>query len=86
MYPQAQETVAFNVRMRRLELGYSQEDFAQTAGIERSRYGRIERGEMNLTLQSLFALAEHLDIDPARLFDDVTIDDLRDGRQILASE
>ena len=41
---------------------------------------------MNLTLQSLFALAEHLDIDPARLFDDVTIDDLRDGRQILASE
>jgi transcriptional regulator with XRE-family HTH domain len=82
-YFRAQGGVGFNVRMRRLELGYSQEDFAQTAGIERSRYGRIERGEVNLTIQSLFALAEHLEVDPAKLLDDITLDDLRHGKQIL---
>lgn len=63
------------IRQRRLQLGYSQEGFAQWAGIERARYGRIERGEMNLTIDKLLELAAHLDIEPYRLLQDVTIYD-----------
>ena len=77
-YEQAQRTVGLNVRLRRLELGFSQEDFAQSAGIERARYGRIERGEANLTLRSIFALAENLRTDPRNLLNDIAFDSLRE--------
>lgn len=60
---------------RRKELGYSQERFAQFARIDRGRYGRIERGEVNLTLESLFILAANLDIKPSLLLKDISVDD-----------
>lgn len=63
------------IRRRRKELGYSQERFAAFAGIERARYGRIERGEMNLTLEKIFELAAFLDIHPFLLLKDITADD-----------
>lgn len=56
------------IRERRIELGYSQEGFAQAHGIERARYGRIERGEANLTLDKVFELCELLEIAPSDLF------------------
>lgn len=63
------------IRRRREELGYSQEGFAQYALIERARFGRIERGEMNLTLESLFYIAAHLDLAPSELLADITVYD-----------
>jgi transcriptional regulator with XRE-family HTH domain len=38
------------LRAARLERGYSQERFATAAGLDRSYYGTIERGESNITL------------------------------------
>lgn len=63
------------IRKRRKELGFSQEKFAQSVGIDRGRYGRIERGEVNLTLASLFSLAAELDIPPHLLVRHVTVYD-----------
>ena len=69
------QKVGATVRRRRKELGYSQERFAAWAGIERARYGRIERGELNLTLEKYFELAGHLMIEPYRLMKDISLDD-----------
>lgn len=63
------------IRKRREELGYSQERFAQWAGIERARYGRIERGEMNLTFEKICDLAGHLMIEPYLLWQHISLDD-----------
>lgn len=49
-------------RIRRLREGrrLSQERFAAVCGINRSYMGRIERGELNLTLESLEKIGKAL--------------------------
>lgn len=69
------EKVGARIRRRREALRHSQEGFAQYAGIDRARYGKIERGQMNLTLEKVFHLAAHLSITPHELLLDVTLDD-----------
>lgn len=68
------------IRKRRRELQFTQEKFAQHAGIERARYGRIERGEANLTSLNLADLAGHLQIEPYRLWLDISLDDCLLGK------
>lgn len=58
----------FRVRSLREAAGYSQESFAEMAGFGRSFYGRIERGEANVTLQVVARIASALDIPIAKLF------------------
>lgn len=50
------------LRIRRLrdQRHWSQEEFADRCGINRSYMGRIERGELNLTLDSLERVAKGL--------------------------
>jgi transcriptional regulator with XRE-family HTH domain len=48
------------IRTRRKELGISQEELANTSGIERSNMGKIERGENNLSVLNLVRIAEAL--------------------------
>lgn len=48
------------LRTRRLELGYSQETFADSIGMHRAYYSSLERGERNLTLQTLWRVAKGL--------------------------
>ncbi len=63
-------------RMRELReaAGFSQESFAAHANIDRAAYGKIERGEINLTLLSLARIAAALEIDLALLFEGIMID------------
>jgi transcriptional regulator with XRE-family HTH domain len=49
-------------RVIRTEQGYSQESFATHAGIDRSYYGALERGEFNMTADTLMTVATGLDI------------------------
>lgn len=51
------------VRERRLQLGVSQDALAHVAEIDRSYVGRIERGEVNVTLEKAYKLAKALDCD-----------------------
>lgn len=55
------------VRERRLKIGLSQDDLALVAGIDRSYVGRIERGEVNVTLEKLYLIASALKCKPSRL-------------------
>lgn len=48
------------IRRRRLELGLSQEGLADVAKLHRTYMGAVERGERNLTIQSLLRIAEAL--------------------------
>ena len=56
-----------NIRAQRKEKGFSQDTFAHVCGIDRSYMGRIERGEVNITVEKLYRLANTLACEPASL-------------------
>lgn len=60
------------LRLKRKAEGYSQESFAAYVGIERGNYGKMERGTVNIKLETLYKLANALncefeEIMPSRL-------------------
>lgn len=55
------------IRATRLERGYAQEAFAAHAHMDRSYYGAVERGEFNLTIQTLLRIAAGLNVTAADL-------------------
>lgn len=55
------------IRLARKAKGLSQDMFALSCQIDRSYMGRIERGEVNLTVEKLYQIAENLGCDPAQL-------------------
>lgn len=56
-----------NLRKVRKQKGISQDKLALLADIDRSYVGRIERGEVNVTLEKVYQLAEILECDPIEL-------------------
>jgi transcriptional regulator with XRE-family HTH domain len=50
------------IRSIREQQGYTQEAFAAHSGIDRSYYGAIERGEFNLTIETVLRVAAGLQI------------------------
>jgi len=58
-----------NVRRLREEKGWSQEDYADRAGIHRTYVSDIERGKRNPTVTVVEKLAKPLDVEPGRLLD-----------------
>lgn len=48
------------VRRQRLEVGWSQEELAEVAGLNRTYVGDLERGERNVAFLNLAKLAEAL--------------------------
>lgn len=67
MEGQLQHIVGRNLRRHRLERGYSQEAFADQMGVHRTYFSSVERGERNLTLQTLEKIADFLGVDPRAL-------------------
>ena len=55
------------IRNKRIELKITQEYLALQCGIDRSYMGRIERGEVNLTVEKLYEIASALEIDAKKL-------------------
>lgn len=55
------------VRNKRTEKKISQESLALLCGIDRSYLGRIERGEVNLTVEKLYEIATALEVDMKEL-------------------
>ena len=52
-----------NLRSKRRDKGVSQDQLALLADIDRSYIGRIERGEVNITLEKAYQLAAVLECD-----------------------
>jgi transcriptional regulator with XRE-family HTH domain len=62
-----QRAVGRNLRRYRQDRGLSQEAFADLVGVHRTYMGGLERGERNLTLQSLERIAQIIKVDPLEL-------------------
>ena len=61
--------IAANVRRLRKARGVSQEALADQCGYHRTYVGGIERGERNITIATLEALAGALGVEPLRLLE-----------------
>lgn len=55
------------IRMQRKVRRISQDALALACNIDRSYMGRIERGEVNITVEKLYRIASVLTCDPASL-------------------
>lgn len=55
------------IRNRRTQRSVTQEALALQCGIDRSYMGRIERGEVNLTVEKLYEIASALEINAKEL-------------------
>ncbi|HKT31930.1 MAG TPA: helix-turn-helix transcriptional regulator [Gammaproteobacteria bacterium] len=61
------EIFSANLRAARLRGGITQEELAALAGLHRTYVGSAERGERNVTLESVDRLARALRIAPSDL-------------------
>ncbi|WP_456866444.1 helix-turn-helix domain-containing protein [Bradyrhizobium sp. USDA 4503] len=61
--------LARRIRDLRHSSQLSQRDLAEQAGIRQALVSQVERGEANVTLDSLLRIAIALKVSPARLFD-----------------
>jgi len=57
-----QKRVGKNIREMRLAAGFTQDVFAERAGLNRAHMGEIERGECNVTIQTLKIVADALKV------------------------
>ena len=70
--PLQRNLAAFGKRVRavRRHRDITQDELAVLVGTSRSRLSRIERGRINVTLETVFRLSEALNIHKAVLLDD----------------
>jgi transcriptional regulator with XRE-family HTH domain len=66
--PDIRDRFGFAVKTRREELGLTQEDLAELAGIHRTYLSDIERGTRNPSLINIERLAAALDCRMSELF------------------
>ena len=62
--------ISFGNRLRELRLskGFTQEQLANELGVEISQISRIERGVINTSVTTLYAVSKTLNIDVSQLF------------------
>lgn len=51
------------IREKRIEKKLTQEKLSLQCGIDRSYMGRIERGEVNITVEKLYEIAMELEVE-----------------------
>lgn len=59
-----------NLRAVRQARGFTQEGWAEHLGFDRTYIGSLERGERNVSLDTLAALAAQLEVEPLDLLAD----------------
>jgi len=57
-----QKQIGRTIRALRLKKGWSQDVFGDRSGLNRAHVGEIERGESNVTIQTLKIIADTLDV------------------------
>lgn len=61
-----------NIRKARTSKGWSQEDLAESAGLDRTYVSGVERGVRNPTLTVINQFAKAFGVDPGTLLDEET--------------
>lgn len=61
------EELGSAIRARREQIGMSQTELARLAKFHRNWVGRVERGQVNLTVWCLLRIASALDTTPSNL-------------------
>ena len=61
------ESLGQNIRTLRKDKSISQESLAHVCEIDRSYLGRIERGEVNITVCKLYEIAKALEVNAKEL-------------------
>ena len=64
---QLAKALGARIRTQRKARQISQDALALICNIDRSYMGRIERGEVSMTIEKLYRIASALDCDPASL-------------------
>ena len=67
MKDQARKRLGQRIRELRQALGLSREELAEEAGIYRTYIGAVERGERNISLDNIIALARALKVSASEL-------------------
>ncbi|MFV5589310.1 helix-turn-helix domain-containing protein [Acinetobacter variabilis] len=60
-------SIGTKIRETRKSKSISQEQLALLTAIDRSYLGRIERGEVSITIEKLYQISQTLNIDPKNL-------------------
>lgn len=58
-----------HLKQIRLAKGLSQDDISFSTNISTNQVGRIERGEINAGLSTIYEIAQALEVPPKELFD-----------------
>lgn len=59
--------VGLNIKLARVKKEFKQVDLADFAQLARGSIGKIERGEQNFTIETLFSIANVLGVEPESL-------------------
>jgi transcriptional regulator with XRE-family HTH domain len=75
------DSLGLALRRRRVELGLSQEQFAEKVGLHRTYVGSVERGERNLSFANLVRVAKALGLRASELLalTEELLDDAKPG-------
>ena len=61
-YEEVLKKIGLNFRVERTKRTLSQEKFAELANVHTNYIGKVERGEQNLTVKKIVALANSLNV------------------------
>ncbi len=86
-YSEAARLLGERIKLARVELGLSQEDFAELAQMHSTNFGKIERGVANPRIATLIRIAGVLEQDIGELIGGITHRQLPKDMEVLpASE
>lgn len=67
IFDPSQQALAKAIRTEREQHGFSQEAFALHAGLDRSYYSAVERGDFNLSLETMLRITTGLGVSLGQL-------------------
>ena len=73
-YSMISEKICLKIKFERLKKGYSQEELAFKAGINKNTIWKIETGKVSPTVETLAKIAEALEVDFTTLTDISKVD------------